>query len=129
MINPDDASGALLEDALNKVAIRKKKVGSPDAWELHKDGWSEYDPGFSHISTKDHQMASENRPKPSSSSPYAPRPATAHSSFQRIRRDLTADSCILATVYRVLHVHCHQDDNLPSEDTLSGHQMYAKEIN
>jgi len=128
VINPDDASGALLEDALMKVAIRKKKVGKPDAWELSKDGWSEYDPGFSHISTKDHQMASENRPKPSSSSPYAPRPAAAHISFQRIRRDLTADSCILATVYRVLHVHCHQDDDIPSEDALPGHQMYVKEI-
>jgi len=128
VINPDDASGALLEDALKKVAIRKKKVGSPDAWELSKDGWSEYDPGFSHISTKDHQMASENRPKPSSSSPYAPRPAVAHLLFQRIRRDLTADSCILATVYRVLHVHCHQDDDLPKEDAPPGHQMYVKEI-
>ena len=42
VVNPDDASGAALEDALGDVAVRKQKSGSPDEWELHKDAWREY---------------------------------------------------------------------------------------
>ena len=122
-VNPDDAGGAALEDALSEVAIRKQKSGAPDEWELRKDAWNMYDPGepvrtfssspvarrfvpliflrnktvsdfygilaFHHISTRDHQGCAENRPKPSGSVPYAPRPAPAHGSFQRIRRDVS----------------------------------------
>ena len=88
-VNPDDAGGAALEDALGEVAIRKQKCGAPDEWELKKDFWNFYDPAFHHISTRDHQGCAENRPKPSASVPYAPRPALAHVSFQRIRRDVS----------------------------------------
>lgn len=131
VVNPDDASGAALEDALGDVAVRKQKSGSPDEWELHKDAWREYDPAFHHISTKAHQIASENRPKPSPSQSYAPRPAPAHVAFQRIRRDLTADSSVLAMLYRVLHVHCHQeggDSPSLSDPRLRGKQMYVEDI-
>lgn len=125
VINPDDAVGAALEDALRDVATRKKKSGSPDEWELAKDAWRQYDPAFHHISTHDHQGASENRPKPKKSTPYSPRPAQAHAAFTRIRRDLTADSCILAIIYRILHVHCRQNE----VDTPNiGKEMYNEEI-
>lgn len=109
-INPDDASGAALEEALNEVGTRKCKSGAPDEWELKESAWSEYDPSFQHISTRAHQHASENRPKQKANAtrlPYAPRPLPAHNLFKRLRRDLTADSTLLACVYRVLHVHCH----------------------
>jgi hypothetical protein len=87
--NPDDAGGAALKDALDEIAIRKQKSGYPDEWELRKDSWNVYDPAFFHISTSDHQSCAENRPKPTESVPYAPRPALAHASFRRIRRDVS----------------------------------------
>ncbi|KAK1739980.1 E3 ubiquitin-protein ligase [Skeletonema marinoi] len=110
-INPDDASGAALEEALNEVGTRKCKSGAPDEWELKESAWSEYDPNFQHISTRAHQHASENRPKQKADAaclPYAPRPLPSHNLFNRLRRDLTSDSTLLACVYRVLHVHCHR---------------------
>jgi hypothetical protein len=93
-VNRDDASCAALEDALGEVATRKQKSGAPDEWELQKDAWKVYDPAFHHISSRDHQVCAENRPKPSGSAPYAPRPAPAHVSFRRIRRDV---SCLNET--------------------------------
>jgi len=128
LVNPDDASGAALEDALGEVAKRKCRTGSPDEWELQKEAWGQYDPAFHHISTRAHQSATEKRPKPKSDAhqPYAPCPAPAHVAFRRVRRDLTADSCILAMAYRVLHVHCHEKE---FQDTqLRGREMYEKEI-
>ncbi len=110
-INPDDASAAALEEALNEVGTRKCKSGVPDEWELKESAWSEYDPSFQHISTRAHQQASENRPKQKAGAPclpYAPRPLPSHNLFNRLRRDLTSDSTLLACVYRVLHVHCRQ---------------------
>ena len=110
-INPDDASGAALEEALNKVGTRKRKSGAPDEWELKESAWNEYDPSFHHISTRAHQQASENRPKQKADAPclpYAPKPLPSHNLFIRLRRDLTADSTLLACIYRVLHVHCHR---------------------
>ena len=123
-VNPDDASGAALEDALSEVAVRKQRSGAPDEWELRKDAWREYDPAFHHISTRAHQSATENRPKPLPAAPYAPRPASAHSSFKRIRRDLTADSCILAVAYRILHVHCYESNIDSSVSHVRGDSMY-----
>ena len=110
-INPDDASGAALEEALNEVGTRKCKSGAPDEWELKESAWSEYDPNFQHISTRAHQHASENRPKQKADAaclPYAPRPLPSHNLFNRLQRDFSADSTLLACVYRVLHVHCHR---------------------
>lgn len=110
-INPDDASAAALEEALNEVGTRKCKSGVPDEWELKESAWSEYDPSFQHISTRAHQQASENRPKQKDGAPclpYAPRPLPSHNLFSRLRRDLTADATLLACVYRVLHVHCRR---------------------
>lgn len=129
VVNPDDASSAALEDALSEVAVRKQRSGAPDEWELQNDAWREYDPAFHHISIRAHQSATENRPKQSSSSPYAPRPAAAHISLKRIRRDLTADSCILAMIYRILHVHCCEklsDTSLPNTDVRGGHMYDEK---
>ncbi len=129
-VNPEDASGAALEDALSEVAVRKQRSGEPDEWELLNDAWKEYDPAFHHISTRAHQSATENRPKPSPASPYAPRPAPAHSSFKRIRRDLTSDSCVLAMVYRILHVHCcetHDDSPLSNSTEVRGDLMYKEQ--
>ena len=110
-INPDDASGAALEEALNEVGTRKCKSGAPDEWELKESAWSEYDPSFQHISTRAHQHASENRPKQKAGGtclPYAPKPLPSHKLFSRLRRDLTADATLVACIYRVLHVHCHR---------------------
>ena len=104
-VNKNDINGAALEEILAEIAIRKQKSGAPDEWMLHKDAWNEYDPAFYHLNNRDAQFCAENRPKQSNPSPFAPRPALAHASFQRIRRDLTADSCILAVVYRVLHAY------------------------
>jgi len=52
LVNPDDASGAALEDALSAVATRKCRSGQADEWELQKEAWKEYDPAFYHISTR-----------------------------------------------------------------------------
>lgn len=113
MINPDDASGAALESVLNDIAARKTRIGDADQWELKKQAWEEYDPSFHRIGTRSHQCATEHRPKqlPGQHSPYAPKPAAAHDSFQRIRRDLTADASVLAIVYRVLHAYCYPVDS------------------
>ena len=152
LVNPDDASGAALEDALSEVAVRKCRSGAPDEWELKAEAWEMYDPSFRHISTRAHQSAQEMRPvpgkaKPSSlvagskgvsdsssatSRPYAPRPAIAHSAFSMIRKDFTADSCLLAVAYRVLHVHCHHqwDEKEQTEYSFprEGAAMYDKGI-
>ena len=110
-INPDDASGAALEEVLNEVGTRKCRSGAPDEWELKESAWSEYDPSFPHISTRSHQHASERRPKQKADSPcvpYAPRPLPSHNLFCRLRRDFTSDAALLACVYRVIHVHCYE---------------------
>ena len=49
LVNPDDASGAALEDVLGEVAVRRCRTGSPDEWELKGEAWGEYDPAFYHI--------------------------------------------------------------------------------
>ena len=80
------------------MAKRKCRPGLPDEWELQKEAWGQYDPVFHHISTRAHQSATEKRPKPKydAHQPYDPCPAPVHVAFRRVRRDLTADSCILA---------------------------------
>jgi hypothetical protein len=116
-INPDDASGAALGQALSEVAVRKssRERLAPHHWELSRQAWDDYDPAFFHISMRSHQSAAENRPKPASSSsalgvdpkPFAPpKQIPAHPSFARIERDITADATVLAVAYRTLHVHC-----------------------
>jgi len=128
LINPDDASGAALEEVLEEVGCKKPSHGklSPELWELQKWAWKEYDPAFHHISTRAHQTVAECRPKDSSgsSTPYAPPPSPAHSSFKRLRRDLTADSSILAVTYRLLHVHCCIVDSPKPVTNLQGKSMY-----
>ena len=118
LINPDDASGAALESVLNEVAARKTRIGEADQWELQKWAWDEYDPSFHRIGTRAHQSATEHRPKqpPGKFAPYAPKPAVPHASFKRIRRDLTADSSVLAIVYRVIHCYCHKKDSKSMAD-------------
>ena len=116
-INPDDASGAALGQALSEVAERKssRERLAPHHWELSRQAWDDYDPAFFHISMRSHQSAAENRPKPASSSsalgveakPFAPpKQIPAHPSFARLERDITADATVLAVAYRTLHVHC-----------------------
>jgi hypothetical protein len=124
LLNPDDASGAALGKALSQVAERKSSRVrvTPDRWELHREAWDAYDPAFFHISLRSHQSATENRPKPASSSgplgveakPFAPsRQTLPHPFFQRLERDVTADATVLAVAYRTLHVHCssHNDES------------------
>ena len=116
MVNPDDATGAALEAALVEVADCKCVQGKSDTWVLQRWGWNEYDPAFFHLSLRQHQNASEMRPNGDSKDrkitpiPYAPYPPAAHIFFRRLRRDITSDSCIIATVYRSLHVHCYDTD-------------------
>lgn len=109
LVNPDDANGAALEAVLVEVADCKSFQGRSDKWELQRWAWNEYDPAFFHLSTAQHQNASENRPIGSNSItpiPYAPFPPAAHTSFSRLRRDITSDACVVAIIYRALHVHC-----------------------
>jgi hypothetical protein len=117
LINPDDASAAALSQALAQVAERKSTRGrlAPHHWELTRQAWEDYDPSFFHISTRSHQSAAENRPKPASEStalgveakPFTPtKHIPSHPAFQRLERDITADATVLAVAYRTLHVHC-----------------------
>ena len=106
---PDDASGASLELILDQVGSRKVRQGAPDLWQLNREAWREYDPSFFHVSIRNHQQASELRPKPKKDDdalPFAPEPSPAHADFKRIQRDLTSDSVVLAVCYCVLHSHC-----------------------
>jgi len=122
LINPDDAAGAALGSVLSEIAERKfsRTKLEPDKWEMKRTAWDSYDPAFFHISQRCHQTAAENRPKPrqnESSSfgwearPYTPKPSPGHVFFRRLRRDVTADSTVLASVYRVLHLHCRPNDD------------------
>ena len=124
------ASGAALEEILSEIAVRKQKSGAPDEWVLHEEAWNEYDPAFYHLNNRDAQFCSENRPKKRSDpATFAPRPALAHASFQRIRRDLTADSCILAIVYRVLHAYFYHGcvDSSSSNNFRETHMYKSRE--
>ena len=120
LVNPDDATGAALEVALGDVAHRRISRGrlAPDQWELRRSAWDEYDPGFFHIGLRSHQSAAENRPSGTRSKAYTPAPPSAHPSFLRIRRDITADSCVIALAYRTLHVHCSRSRNPPGDVAL-----------
>lgn len=116
LVNPDDATGAALGVVLAEVASRKVSRGKmePDKWELMRSVWEEYDPSFFHISLRHHQTAAESRPTPKGKDPnygvipkaLGPVPPPAHSSFSRLRRDITSDTTILAIAYRTLHMHC-----------------------
>ena len=90
-----------------EVADCKSILGKSDRWELQRWAWNEYDPSFFHISIQSHQNAAENRPvgTGAESFPYAPFPPPAHNSFVRLRKDVTSDSNVVAILYRVLHVH------------------------
>lgn len=114
--HPDDATGAALESVLADIAIRRVSRGSgkpePDTWELKQEAWAEYDPSFYHCSTRNHQAAAEHRPKPKGQAdgrtkpiPFAPEPPQAHSYFNRLRRDASVDSSIIAVIYRLLLLH------------------------
>ena len=110
-INPDDAIGAALQSCLKEVAELKNHSIAPDKWELAHEYWSEYDPAFFHTTTRLHQLAAEMRPSSNAidPTPYVSRPLVAHASFERLRKDLTSDSCIVAIIYRVLHIHCRRE--------------------
>lgn len=120
LINPDDATTAALGTCLKEIAVRKTSGRlEPDKWEMKREAWESYDPAFFHISPRNHQTGAENRPKPDERTadafgweprPYCPKPRVAHSFFQRLRRDTTADATILAVVYRVLHIHCRSGE-------------------
>ena len=131
LVNPDDASGAALEAALEEIAdvkvSRGRLTASADHWEVRRAVWDEYDPAFYHTSRQHHQTAAENRPsaaapdgdlasgtiaasKATAAKTYAPRPSVAHPSFNRIRRDITADGVVVAILYRTLHVHCRKNN-------------------
>lgn len=122
MINPDDAAGAALGIVLNEIAELKGSRGrlEPDKWELKRPAWDSYDPAFFHISLRNHQTAAEHRPKPRPDSleafgwkarPYVPEPAASHPYFARLRRDASADAAVMATTYRVLHLHCREESS------------------
>jgi hypothetical protein len=122
--NPDDASGAALKNVMAEVATRKVSRGKmePVKWELHRDSWEAYDPSFFHINLRSHQTAAESRPaavgKDSNygivPKAFCPLLLPAHSSFSRLRRDITCDSTVLAITYRTLHIHCR--DNTKEKD-------------
>lgn len=135
LLNPDDATAAALGTVLSDVADRRVSRGGkpePDKWELRKTAWASYDPAFFHISLRHHQVAAESRPKPIldsssqykwESKPFAPRPSDAHQYFARLRRDATADACVLALAYKVLHIHFRRDNRKELAD-LRGKEVY-----
>jgi len=144
LLNPDDAGGAALEATLAEVAERKPSRGlEPDQWVLRKEIWDEYDPAFYHVSALAHESAAANRPKPAITEPgngghpekyppprpYAPKPSTSHLVLKRLRRDITADSSLVALTYRVLHVHCVRTDILDGGNStgLRGKSAYERE--
>lgn len=136
-VNPEDATGAALEAVLVEVADCKSFRGKSDQWVLQRWAWNEYDPSFFHASTQCHQDAAENRPigmvssetsKTVASFPYAPFPPQAHESFMRLRKDLTADSSIIATCYRVLHTHFHNDIKISAFNSEVSVQSLSNEI-
>eukprot|EP00934_Nitzschia_sp_Nitz4_P008391 Nitzschia sp. Nitz4//scaffold194_size40385//22916//30332//NITZ4_007530-RA/size40385-processed-gene-0.16-mRNA-1//-1//CDS//3329540334//8381//frame0 len=124
LVNPDDATGAALGEVLSKVATRKvsRAKMEPDKWELNRDMWDMYDPSFYHISLRHHQTAAESRPTPTGSDinygvvpkAFSPVPPPAHSTFARLRRDITCDATLLAIAYRTLHMHCRDTRKKPS---------------
>ena len=116
-VNPDDASGAALAATLAEVAKKKSNRAdmSPHRWELQLSAWDHYDPAFFHMSGRNHQSATENRPKRPMNigSKYSVEPRAyacqlthgVHPSFDRLQRDLTADASVRSILYRTLHVH------------------------
>eukprot|EP00980_Cylindrotheca_fusiformis_P000097 scaffold19_cov114-Cylindrotheca_fusiformis.AAC.44 len=134
LVNPDDATGAALGTVLAEVAARKVSRGKmePDKWELENDCWESYDPSFFHISLRSHQTAAELRPAPSGSNAnygvlpkaFCPSFLSAHSSFARLRRDITCDSTVLAIAYRTLHVHCRDTRKTKDMADLRGSMAY-----
>ena len=134
-VNPEDTTGAALEAILVEVADCKSILGKSDKWQLQKWAWNEYDPAFFHSSVQSQQNAAENRPKGMGASkekgkidsfPYAPFPPTAHDSFSRLRKDISADANVIAIIYRVLHIHCRKnlDNEAFSTDVSSGIQYH-----
>jgi Putative zinc finger in N-recognin (UBR box) len=119
LVNPDDATGAALASVLSDIASRKVSRGKmePDKWELNREAWDSYDPSFFHINSRNHQQAADNRPSLDSDTkfkckpkPFCPPPLGAHHSSSRLRRDITADSTILAITYRTLHMHIRDSE-------------------
>lgn len=136
-VNPDDATGAALEAALVDIADCKSFQGKSDKWELQRWAWNEYDPAFFHLSLRQHQNASEYRPNGLDSKdrritpmPYAPFPPAAHKTFLRLRRDVTSDACLVAMLYRALHVHCRDclvDDHFLGKLDKGKQEAYSPE--
>jgi hypothetical protein len=133
LVNPDDATGAALGAVLSEVATRKISRGKmePDKWELNRDAWDSYDPSFYHINARNHQTAAESRPGHPSDPmyrvkphPFCPASPDAHSVFSRLRRDITADSTILAIAYRTLHMHIRDNRNKRESPELRGSMAY-----
>ncbi|CAB9510311.1 protein ligase UBR2 [Seminavis robusta] len=136
LVNPDDATGAALGAVLEEVADRKSSRGKlePDKWELRRSAWEAYDPSFYHVSLRSHQTAAENRPQPPNApnkrqlfghaKPYGPLTLPAHPTFQRLRRDVSADATLLAIAYRILHLHCRENKKKDMADLRGGRFAY-----
>jgi len=125
MMNPDDATGAALEETLAQVAeLKPSKTFGPNQWVLKKDVWREYDPAFFHVGLRCHESATAARPSVTGGA-YAPRPPAAHWKFSPIRKNLACDASLMALCYRVLHVHL--TTNLKEVGDLRGKSAYEKE--
>ena len=140
LINPDDATAAMLGKVLEIVAERKASRSrlEPDKFVLIKSEWASYDPSFYHISVEGHQTAAESRPTPSVKDednmgkfgvtmPYAPATPPAHPGFERLRRDVTADATVLAIIFRILHMHCSAKTRPDLVDLRVGRLAYVNE--
>ncbi|KAL3922278.1 MAG: hypothetical protein SGILL_002291 [Bacillariaceae sp.] len=133
LVNPDDATGAALGSVLGDVATRKISRGKmePDKWELTRNAWESYDPSFYHINARNHQTSAEFRPGLANDSKYRVKPKpfcpplpAAHSAFSRLRRDITADSTLLAISYRTLHTHIRDNRKKKETKELRGAMAY-----
>ena len=141
ILNPDDATAAMLGLVLAEVADRKPSRSrlEPDKFHLKTSGWASYDPSFFHVNVESHQTAAENRPNPlddknrnegmfgGKGRSFAPKAAIAHPTFMRLRRDLLSDATILSIVYRVLHMHCSEQSSMERLNELQcGKHAYDK---
>ena len=137
LVNPDDATGAALGSVLAEVASRKvsRSKTEPHKWELNSEAWESYDPSFFHISLRSHQTAAESRPGAKGTNTiygiapkaFCPALLPAHTSFARLRRDITCDSTMLAIAYRTLHMHCRDGKKQKEMADLRGAMAYESE--
>ena len=106
--------GEGLDEILADVALRKTgKDLEPDTWDLKDTKWCEYDPSFYHLTSKSHQLATENRATAMSkkwkgevkSESWCPPPVPCHPYFVKLRKYILADAAVRSFLWCTIHDH------------------------